>query len=115
MESVLRVRSRKREAYLAKLQSEGKFNPDRPIKPDPERWIPKSQRSYNRRGRKVRNKFIGAQGGGTGVGAEKEASRLDVAARLAARAEGKESFGQFSTAHLAAVSSTSDRGGPKHR
>lgn len=109
-ESTLRRRAKKREAYLEKLQSDGKYNPDRPVKPDPERWIPKSQRSYNRRGRKGRSKFVGAQGGGTGFGAEKDAAKLDVAARVAARAEGKETFSQFSTAHLSAVSSKTDRG-----
>jgi signal recognition particle subunit SRP72 len=112
-ESTLRRRAKKREAYLEKLQRDGKYNPDRPLRPDPERWIPKSQRSYNKRGRKGRSKFVGAQGGGTGFGAEKEAARLDVAARVAARKEGKESFSQFSTAHLSAASSQTDRGGQK--
>lgn len=108
-DSILRRRARKRDAYLEKLQKEGKYNPDRPTKPDPERWIPKNQRSYNRRGRKGRSKFLGAQGGGTGFGAEKEAAKLDAYARAAAKAAGKDiTGGKPSTAHLS-VSSNNRR------
>ena len=101
----MRKRARRRESYLEKLQKEGRYNPDRPVQPDPERWIPKTQRSYTKRGRRGRNKFVGAQGGGTGAGAEKDAAKLDVAARAAARAEGKESGNQQpSTAHMSVSS-----------
>jgi len=109
-EAILRQRAKKREIYLEKLQKEGRYNPDRPTKPDPERWIPKNQRSYAKRGRKARQKFVGAQGGGTGAGAEKDAARLDAFARAAARAEGKDAFTQQpSTAHLS-VSSNNGKG-----
>ena len=93
------------------MQKEGKYNPDRPVQPDPERWIPKTQRSYTKRGRRGRNKFVGAQGGGTGAGAEKDAAKLDVAARAAARAAGTETTSQQpSTAHL---SVSSGKGGKR--
>ena len=102
-EAVLRQRAKKREAHLSKLQQEGKYNPDRPMKPDPERWIPKNQRSYAKRGRKGRHKFVGAQG--AGGGADKDAAKLDAAARAAAKAEGKDSASNKpSTAHLAVSS-----------
>ena len=62
-------------------------------KPDPERWIPKVQRSYNnRRGRGGgRGKYtsnVGAQGGGASPGMERDAAKLDVAARVAAAKSG---------------------------
>mmetsp|Transcript_10992 Transcript_10992/g.16618 ORF Transcript_10992/g.16618 Transcript_10992/m.16618 type:complete len:297 (+) Transcript_10992:178-1068(+) len=104
-DAVLRRRAKKREAHLEKLQKEGKYNPDRPVKPDPERWVPKSQRSYNKRGRRGRTKFIGAQGIGSGAGADKDAAKLDAAARAAAKAQGKDLGNQArSTAHLAVSS-----------
>ncbi len=104
-ESILRRRAKKREAYLEKLQEEGRYNPDRPVKPDPERWVPKSQRSYNKRGKKGRTKFVGAQGIGSGAGAEKDAAKLDAAARAAAKAQGKDSASNGrSTAHLSVSS-----------
>jgi len=83
-DAILRKRAKQREAYLSKLEAEGRYDPKQNTKPDPERWIPKSQRSYNRRGRRSRNKGTGAQGGGAGAGMEKDAAKLDVAARLAA-------------------------------
>ena len=104
-DAILRRRAKKREAYLEKLMKEGKYNPDRPVKPDPERWVPKSQRSYNKRGRRGRTKFIGAQGIGSGAGADKDAAKLDAAARAAAKAQGKDIVNQGrSTAHLAVSS-----------
>mmetsp|Transcript_2217 Transcript_2217/g.3109 ORF Transcript_2217/g.3109 Transcript_2217/m.3109 type:complete len:851 (-) Transcript_2217:324-2876(-) len=106
--TILRKREKRREAYLQKLHVEGRYNYDRPTKPDPERWIPKNQRSYAKRGRRGRHKFIGAQGGGTGAGADKDALRLDAAARALAKAEGKEiggiSSSTPSTAHLSVSS-----------
>lgn len=91
-EAILRKRTKQREAYLVRLESEGRYTPNKtPLtKPDPERWIPKSQRSYNRRGR-GRGRGggnVGAQGGGSGAGMEKEAAKLDVAARVAAAKAG---------------------------
>ncbi|KAL7496359.1 hypothetical protein ACHAWT_004597 [Skeletonema menzelii] len=83
-DAILRKRAKQREAYLSKLEAEGRYDPKQNSKPDPERWIPKSQRSYNRRGRRSRNKGTGAQGGGAGAGMEKDAAKLDVVARLAA-------------------------------
>eukprot|EP01083_Nonionella_stella_P206213 750229_1 len=109
-DAILRRRAKKREAHLKKLQKEGKYNPDRPLKPDPERWVPKNQRSYNKRGRKGRTKFTGAQGIGSGAGYDKDAAKLDAAARAAAKAQGKDIANQGrSTAHLA-VSSTGNIG-----
>mmetsp|Transcript_27257 Transcript_27257/g.57344 ORF Transcript_27257/g.57344 Transcript_27257/m.57344 type:complete len:893 (-) Transcript_27257:172-2850(-) len=103
-EAILRKRAKRREAYLARLQAEGRYNPDQTplLKPDPERWIPKSQRSYNRRGRRGRYKSnIGAQGGGAGAGMEKDAAKLDVAARAAAAKAGVvEGSGKPSTANI---------------
>lgn len=83
-DAILRKRAKQREAYLSRLEAEGRYDPKQNPKPDPERWIPKSQRSYNRRGRRSRNKGTGAQGGGAGAGMEKDAAKLDVVARLAA-------------------------------
>jgi len=100
-EAALRRRAKKREAYLAKLEEEGRYNADRPSKPDPERWIPKAQRSYSRRGRRGRQRFVGAQGGGTGAGADRDAARLDAAARAAAKRDGTAaSPSKPSTAHM---------------
>ncbi|CAN0376754.1 unnamed protein product, partial [Discosporangium mesarthrocarpum] len=60
-EEQARKRAKQREKYLAKLVAEGKLDPKKPLpKPDPERWLPRSQRSYGKRGRK-RNNFVGAQ------------------------------------------------------
>lgn len=82
---------------------EGKYNPDRPVKPDPERWIPKNQRSYNKRGRRGRTQWVGAQG--SGAGADKDAAKLDAFARAAAKAQGLDAGNQSrSTAHLAVSS-----------
>mmetsp|Transcript_26754 Transcript_26754/g.57653 ORF Transcript_26754/g.57653 Transcript_26754/m.57653 type:complete len:567 (+) Transcript_26754:706-2406(+) len=84
-EKILRRRARKREAYLKELESKGKYNPDRPTKPDPERWTPKHERSRsgkNRGGRNHNNKGLNsAQGGGSRL----DAQRLDAAARRAGK------------------------------
>jgi hypothetical protein len=77
-EKIMRRRERKREAYLKKLEAKGQYNPDRPIKPNPERWIPKHERSRSRgKGRTGNNRS--AQGGGSQL----DALRLDAAARRA--------------------------------
>lgn len=79
-----RQRARARTVYLAKLTAEGKYDASRPgPPPDPERWIAKNQRSYNKRGKKGRGKFVGAQGSGNG--AARDAAMLDVASRVEAK------------------------------
>ena len=104
-EAVLRRRARQREAHLAALDRRGLKHTTHP---DPERWLPKYERSYNRRrrGGKGGVHHKGAQGGVS----DKDAARLDVAARQAARAAG-EPAASTSTAHIAAVSS----GGPSRK
>ena len=96
-QSTLRKRAKQREFYLLHLQSEGRYDATKtPLpKPDPERWIPKSQRSYNRRdrGRGKNKSNVGAQGGGAGAGMEREAAKLDVAARAAKAGAGGDGDG----------------------
>lgn len=91
-ESVMKRRARKREEYVKEKGLQGK-------QADPERWLPKHERSYYARRRRHHNKK-GAQGGIS----ERDAAKLDVAAR-------KEGGGAFdsgpSTAHMTVV------GGPK--
>ncbi len=88
-EKILRRRAVRREAYLKELESKGNYNPDRPTKPDPERWIPKNERSRssknrNRGGGRNNNKGVNsAQGGGSKLDAE----RLDAAARRAGKTQ----------------------------
>jgi hypothetical protein len=84
-EKILRRRARKREEYLQELEKKGDYNPDRPTKPDPERWIPKHERSRSRRGRNNSNKGNNrsAQGGGSNKDAERLG--LDAAARRAGK------------------------------
>ena len=88
-EKILRRRAVQREAYLKELESKGNYNPDRPTKPDPERWIPKNERSRssknrNRGGGRNNNKGVNsAQGGGSKLDAE----RLDAAARRAGKTQ----------------------------
>jgi signal recognition particle subunit SRP72 len=119
-EAILRKRAKQREAYLKELESKGLYDPNKTpqTKPDPERWIPKSQRSYNRRGRRGRyNSNIGAQGGGAGAGMERDAQKLDVAARVAAAKSGAANgTGKLSTANMQAVSGSGQaRKGKKRR
>ena len=105
-EAVLRRRARKREAYLATLDQRGLRRTEHP---DPERWLPKYERSYNRR-RRNKNAHKGAQGGVS----DKDAAQLDVAARQAARAAG-DVASSTSTAHIAAVSTGGPRKGGRRR
>ncbi|KAL7553853.1 hypothetical protein ACHAWF_017254 [Thalassiosira exigua] len=114
-DAILRKRAKQREAYLSRLASEGRCDPAKAPKPDPERWIPKSQRSYNRRGRgrgggRYRSD-VGAQGGGAGAGMERDAARLDVAARGAGAGDGGTGSGKPSTAHVKVSSSGAGRKG----
>jgi len=100
-ESILRRRAKRREAYL-----KAKGIPDTQ-KPNPERWIPKHER-YGRRRR-------GNRGGGPakahqGGGSQKDAAKLDAAARAQAKAAGlldDPSTNARSTAHYSVA------GGPK--
>ena len=104
------TKAKRRQAHLAKLQALGKYDPARPSVPDPERWLPKSQRSHNKKGRKFKNKFSGAQG--TGSGAAKDMKSLDAAARAAEKEAG--TAAKTSTAHLEVASSSegkASRGG----
>lgn len=87
---VARKRTKRRDAHLAKLRSRSDFNASIGLlPPDPERWIPKKQRSYGKRGRRGRNnRFVGAQGAGHAT--DKDALKLDAAARAASKATGPE-------------------------
>ncbi|KAF0691944.1 hypothetical protein As57867_016856, partial [Aphanomyces stellatus] len=80
---VLRKRAKRKATFIASLKAKPDYNPlIGLVNPDPERWIPRKQRS--RRGRKNRGgKFVGAQG--SGMGAQKDALKLDAAARAAAK------------------------------
>merc|ERR1712238_494725 len=117
-EKDMRRRARRRNTYLSKLAAAGRYDPEKPSRPDPERWIAKSQRSGSRRWRRGGRRNGGgggggvsggggAQGGGTGTGAEKEEARLDAAARAAERSEAtsSSSTSRPSTAHLCVSSS----------
>lgn len=88
-DAVLRRRARKREEYVAALKAKGNPNP-----PNPERWLPKHERSTNRR-RNNKTLHRGAQGGVS----EKDAAKLDIVARQAARAE-RDVESSRSTAHM---------------
>jgi signal recognition particle subunit SRP72 len=92
-EAVLRRRARKREEFLKKDGISTK-------KPDPERWLPKHERSYYAKRRRNRK---GAQGGVS----EKDAAKLDVAARAE---RGVDSSSGPSTAHMK-VAGGNKRGG----
>lgn len=98
-DAILRRRARKREEHLANLHKRGVYNPDHPTKPDPERWLPKYERSYNRRRRNKGGVHKGAQGGVS----DKDAAKLDVVARQQARASGEADAAGRSTAHMAVV------------
>ncbi|ETL89285.1 hypothetical protein L917_11757 [Phytophthora nicotianae] len=85
-EAIARKRARRREAHLANLRARPDYNASIGlVNPDPERWIPRKQRSHGKRGRRGRNRFVGAQG--AGMGTEKDALKLDAAARAARKAE----------------------------
>ena len=98
-QAALKRRAKKRVAYLAKLEAAGKYDPRNPPTPDPERWIPKKQRSYNRRGRKNKGKFVGAQGGDSNA---KDVAKLDAAERARAKREADEKKAEQDAADAAA-------------
>jgi signal recognition particle subunit SRP72 len=111
-EAVLRQRARKREAYVGQLEKKGLRHV---ANPDPERWLPKYERSYNRR-RRHRNQqqqqqqHKGAQGGIS----EKDAAKLDVAARQAARNDPTAAAnGATTTATSTAQTAVSTGAGPR--
>jgi signal recognition particle subunit SRP72 len=111
-DSILRRRAKLREQYLASLDQQQQqqrvsggtaemsttttlttaSTNRRP--PNPDRWIPKYERSKNRR----RGQHKGAQGGFT----EKDAAKYDVAARHAEGSAGNNN-NKKSTAHMSAV------------
>ena len=103
-------REKRKQLYLEKLVSLGKYDPDRPTKPDPERWLPKNQRSYNKKGRKNRSKYSGAQG--AGAGGINDAFSLDAASKLYSNSYNPK---PFSTAHLAPGSKQGKRNRPQSR
>ena len=111
-DAILRRRARKREAYLEDLERKGLYRKDHPTKPDPERWLPKYERSYARRRRQQKQGRVhrGAQGGVSDI----DASKLDVAARQEAIRSGQAFVdgGSKSTAHLT-VSSAGRKGGKR--
>jgi hypothetical protein len=57
-----KLRARRREAHIKTLVAAGKIDRSKAATAtsDAERWLPRKQRSYAKRGRK-RNKFLGAQ------------------------------------------------------
>jgi hypothetical protein len=97
--SVLRRRAKKRDEYVTRLEEKGLYNRDRPTHPDPERWLPKAERSYGRK-RKGAKTHKGSQGGFS----EKDASKLDVVARQTMQPN------ESSTPSTAHVVATSDGG-----
>ena len=106
-EAVLRRRARKRAEYVADLEQRGIAN-----KLDPERWLPKYERSANRR-RRNRGAVGGAHKGAQGGVSEKDAAKLDIAARQAARAAGETDTGGPSTAHMTVTAAGNIGGGRK--
>jgi hypothetical protein len=56
-------RNAKREVYLHALADKGRYNFDKPLNPDKERWLPKEERSYNLKKYKNKNKSKIGQGG----------------------------------------------------
>jgi signal recognition particle subunit SRP72 len=77
-------RTEAREKHVAKLMADGKFNEagakTNPLPPpDAERWLPRNQRSYAKKGRHNKGKFVGAQGSGSG--AAKDTAKLDARER----------------------------------
>ena len=110
----LRQRAKKREAYLAKLTLDGKYNPQKPIKVDPERWVPRNQRSNSRRGRGKQQYSTSAQGV---VSTEKDVAKLDAAARAAAKKQQNTTSSTPSTAHISVSGGNSGprRGNKKRR
>jgi hypothetical protein len=100
-DAVLRRRAKKRETYLSGLEAKGLYNKERPTNPDPERWLPKVERSHYRRTKKGAGS-AGNKGSQGGV-SEKDAAKLDVVARQQQLQQGRDTA-TASTAHLVATS-----------
>lgn len=102
--SVRRRRDKLKAAHLKKLEERGDMT-TKP--PDPERWLPKKLRSYNKRGRKnQRGKLSGAQG--VDANFSKDVAKLDIAAR-------KKEAAEKAAATPAAPNGTKKKGGKKGR
>jgi len=91
-ESIMKQRAKKRETYLEKLRE--RHIDTTKQKPDPERWLPKHERSNNRnrRRKQQQQQHRGAQGGYS----QAEAAKPDVANRASAPSA-------KSTAHMTVV------------
>jgi tetratricopeptide (TPR) repeat protein len=118
-EAVLRRRARQRHVYLSQLEEKGQLSTLSTAVPDPERWIPKYERSNARRRRRTRNQprsAGGGGGGGTHQGggvSEREAAKLDIVARQAAQSSAdpnNSSSSSRSTAHLTAGATRKAKG-----
>ena len=92
-DSILRRRAKRRQAYVSSLSEY-----DQTKTPDPERWIPKYERSSSRRYKRGSAVHRGAQGSGR---SNNTTDKLDIVARQEARARGE--VDSFSTAHLVAT------------
>lgn len=115
-EANLRRRANKRKEYLKELEKKGQYNPNHPAQPDPERWIPKHERSSSRRkGRKGGGGGGDVHRGAQGGASEKDAAKLDVAARQAALAKGEVDANGPSTAHMTVSSSGMTRRAGRRR
>jgi signal recognition particle subunit SRP72 len=101
--AILRRRARQREAYLAELETKGIYKSGSAAVPDHERWLPKYERSNHARQRRKNRSKSGAaphKGAAQGGVSEKDAAKLDVVARQAARAAGEPDQAGRSTAHM---------------
>jgi hypothetical protein len=97
--AILRRRARQREHYLQKLVDKNLYRMDRPVTADPERWVPKYERAYNRKRRnhsQQQQQHRSAQG----TVSDKDMQKLDVVARQQQRSAGTGSSNAKSTAHL---------------
>eukprot|EP01138_Halocafeteria_seosinensis_P006460 gb/GECG01006604.1/.p1 GENE.gb/GECG01006604.1/~~gb/GECG01006604.1/.p1 ORF type:complete len:383 (+),score=49.65 gb/GECG01006604.1/:1-1149(+) len=82
-----RQRERQRERHIQKLKA-ARVSANVPLPaPDPERWIPRLDRSYNRARRKKKAKKYENKGGAQGAGGSEDAK---IAASLDARAQSEQ-------------------------
>lgn len=86
-----RQRQRRRERHIQKLKA-ARVSDNVPLaSPDPERWIPRLERSYNRARRKKKGKKYENKGGAQGAGGSEDAK---IAASLDARAQAEQQSSQ---------------------